>query len=204
MCEIPMTILGAVHDGHGTLLVAADSAQVNTDSHSEAATVRLVEKLSPLGEHLVWGWHGSDGRGDRIGAYLASLDAIADWPTLEDGCGPAVKNANAEGWIGAPGTRTQCLIAGLIGRRPGVLVVDADGKTQFSDDALFVGWGRVAALVGWQVAKSQESSLSFEERFVNVMELTIATVWGLEPPLSLWRITALGCDQLRGLDDSSG
>jgi hypothetical protein len=200
--EQPMTIIAAVHDGKGTVLVGADSAQMNSDNHSESASLELVDKLSRLGDHLlVWGWHGSDGQGDRIGAYLeASADAVDGWPSLVESAVAAVKRANSEGWIQTPNSRTQCLIAGLIGEEVGLLTVDADGRAKQSSDALFLGWGRVAALVGWRVSETQDASTSFQERFTCVMNTTIDVVVGLERPLSLWRVRSGECEPLASIE----
>jgi hypothetical protein len=71
------------------------------------------------------------------------------------------------------------LFAGYLDVWPRLLVLDPSGNPQWSDDALFCGWGRVAALVDWRVAQEHNTLPHFEQRFASVMRLTIANVTGL-------------------------
>ena len=195
-----MTILGAVHDGSGTVFVTADSGEIQSDNRSEATDLRLVEKLQQVPNRLlVWGYQGDDGRGDRIGAYLSSLGDLSDWQTLADGFGPAVRDANRSGWIETPATKTQGFVAGLVSGEGGMVVADPDGHVTLTNDFLFIGWGRIAAKVAWQVASAHPSPLPVKDRLVGLMETTIDTVWGLERPVSLWRVTGEGCEHLMGV-----
>lgn len=197
-----MTLLAAVRDGDDAMLVASDSAEVDSDNRSEAAELLLVDKLAPLSAHpLVWGWAGNGEVGGHIGAYLDSLRTIDEWASFAEGLGPAVAEANRKPWLTGPVTRTECLVAGIVGGEVGVVAAKADGQTRVAYDFLFLGWGRVAARVGWLI--SADSFGSPRERFVRVLETTIREVHGLEPPIRLWRVSRSGgCARLTGESDA--
>jgi|HubBroStandDraft_6_1064221.scaffolds.fasta_scaffold799420_1 hypothetical protein len=192
LAELPMTLLGAIRSGD-ELLVGADGQLVVTDARSEAAESKTVEKLHRIpGQLLVWGYVGSDDVGQPMREFFDAVK-LTDWQALGDASSLRLHevvrdNPNPH--------RSEVLIAGYLGGKLGIWTADETGCVSSSPNLAFSGYGRVAARVGWRTIQRLAPALSFEERVRHLWTETIDEVYGLGPPLSLWRITPDSCERV--------
>lgn len=189
----PVTLLAAAIDHKSsTVLIAADSQLVRTDIRSEAASTHPVDKLFVLGDRLAFGYQGSVEIGEPFRQQVeARWESFAGWLPFAAWCCAELRKANSAD-LRKP---TPALLAGFVGNKAGVVTLDATGNFRFADDAAFVGWGRVAAAVGWRLANRVIPDQDFTTRFRSMMEETVSGLEGLEPPISAWRITAGGIER---------
>ena len=82
-----MTILGAVRDAHGNILLGADSQEDRKDSIGTFRDVGPTRKFLQVGTRpVVWGWQGCDLIGDPFEEWInGDLPDWTSWATFENG-----------------------------------------------------------------------------------------------------------------------
>jgi hypothetical protein len=196
-----MTILGAVKTDDG-IWIAADSRHVGTfppNQPSADAWATTVEKLRPLGDRLVWGWYGDGGlKALELEAFMETVTPPS-WPELEE----LVLHKMLDLKTPAFGV----LIAGYIGTE-GRIVHKGDDMLNTlgsTDDAIFCGYCKMAALTAWTAASAVAPDSDTERRFDAVMEAVIQTSNNvLGEPRVLWRLTPTERTQVRSTQPNSG
>ncbi len=120
----PMTLLMAVVDDDGGLIVAADGEESSLDGESWGAEPR--EKFFRLpGQRVMWGWAGSSDVGVPFGDWLRGEAPVHSWESLRAAAGPKMR----ELCIGEDhaGSGNAAIIAGHLGNGLGILRVDFSG-----------------------------------------------------------------------------
>jgi hypothetical protein len=90
------------------------------------------------------------------------------------------------------------MIAGYIDGEPAIHRIGEYGQPEARESPAFLGNGRVAVKVGWQIAQEANADMSAEDRFRLVMRKVVAEVVPLGPPIRYWRATT---DRIEPLDD---
>ena len=78
----------------------------------------------------------------------------------------------------------------------GVFRIGPYGQPEAQEDPAFLGNGRVAAAVAWNVATEMAESASVEERLQSVMHHTVEKVTPLRSPIRYWRVSSVGIAEL--------
>jgi hypothetical protein len=202
---LDLTLLGAVRDGD-SVLVAADSSVWRSDGMGSASYQGTATKFrrlrSQLPETLVlFGAYGDQDVGERIAAWLERSTAWGNWNELVRVAGDMLRRANtAEGVT--KDAITHAMVAGSIQGELGIERIGPYGATEANENPAFLGNGRVAAQVGWDIAAEAAPAMSNEERLRLVMRRTTMAVVPLGPPLCYWRVTSDGVEELES--DTSG
>jgi hypothetical protein len=176
----PMTLLGAVKQDSG-IWVAADSRHVSTfpNPGGDAWGV-TVEKLYPLGDLLVWGWYGEEGGKDL--EHYVQKTSFSQWSDF-DQCLPKINQLRQGRVLGM-------MVAGYCGTEGKVLHLGEPLNILGSEDVVFCGACKMAAMVGWKSATAIDPTTDIERRFDSVMATVIeVSNHALEEPRVLWRIT---------------
>jgi hypothetical protein len=183
-----MTLLGAVKHDSG-IWIAADSRHVSTfPTPGGDAWGVTVEKLYALGDLLVWGWYGEEG-GRELERYVETT-SFAQWSNL-DQCVAKINQLRQGRVLGM-------LVAGFFGTEGRVIHLGDSLNILGTDEVVFCGACKMAAMVGWKSASSVDSSSDIERRFDSVMETVIeVSNHALEEPRVLWRITPSERVQIR-------
>ena len=181
-----MTLLGAVKHESG-IWIGADSRHIaDFQGDSWGST---VEKLSPLGDRLVWGWYGDGGKGGRdLEVYMENVELAGEWLDLRNLFRSAIKVAKD-----TPSRTLGVLVAGYFGSEDeaGVLHVGFPPNALVTESATFCAYCKMAALVGWEWHRrwtqartssdvsTQSWSLSFAFRMV--CSANRAVMWRIPP-----------------------
>jgi ATP-dependent protease HslVU (ClpYQ) peptidase subunit len=194
---LPMTLLGAVEDGD-SIIVGADSIVTRSDGMGSASFEGTTIKFRQLRDtQALYGYYGSQNVGEPIGAQLEASTRWGKWSELPRVAADLIRQVST-----APGfpkhELTRIMIAGYIEGEPAIHRICEYGQQEAQETPAFLGNGRVAAKVGWQIAQEANADMSVEDRFRLVMRTTVAEVVPLGPPIRYWRVTT---ESIEPLDD---
>ncbi len=179
----PMTLLMALVDDEGGLIVAADGEESSLDGESWGAEPR--EKFFRLpGRRVMWGWAGSSDVGVPFGDWLRGEAPLQSWEALRSAAGPKMR----ELCVGEDhaGSGNAAIVAGHLEDGLGILRVDFSGFADVRRNGRVTeGINKWAALWGWEYAVSLQGNTP--ETLYRWLNHLVIRAGGIGPPVGVWR-----------------
>jgi hypothetical protein len=197
-----MTLLAAVRDSFGSILLGADGQEDRRDSIATFRDVGPTRKLAQVANRpVVWGWHGSDLIGDPFENWInGPAPDWTSWSTLATAANNELTRLHIEAGkqLGElnPETNTSVVVGGTIA---GDLQAKAFANRKIQskgdpDTGLFVGVASNCAWIGWQHIRqhSQPTARNFYEWLYTLSK----EAEGIKPPVQVWRLAPGDCREL--------
>jgi hypothetical protein len=192
---LPVTLLAAVFDDD-SIIVGADSVLTRIDAMGMAAYEGTTIKFRQLRDtNALYGYYGSQDVGEPIGVQIEASIRWATWSELLPVATDLIRSkTTAHGF--PKNELTSLMFAGYIEGEPAIHRIGEYGHQEAQESPAFLGNGRVAARVGWQIAEGANVDMSVEDRLRLVMRQTAVGVVPLGPPMRYWRVTSQDIDPL--------
>jgi|GEM_PF-5347070 len=188
--ESEMTILAALAENDGSIVLAADSYEQCENSLLGFWEWVAVDKFMHVrrdGVSLEWGYAGS-GIGDEFGQWLDDYQ-VTTWDQFRKDAAVENRRLNEQAYPDAE-TMVNTIVAGYINGEFGMIGLDPLGAFHNgAGRALMVGAGAEAlGLPAWREAIA-DGKHETPELLKSVLDSIINRVSGLKGPLRMWRLT---------------
>lgn len=183
--DSPMTLLVALIDSDGGVVIAADGQESTNDGETWGS--EPTEKIYPVpGQRLMWGWSGTSDVGPFFGDWLCAEAPMGDWQRLAAEAGPKFRDICLRSSPQYPGGDS-AIAAGWFGTDPGILWVDFTGHANIRTTRVFEGMAKWAALWGWEYAAALQGNTP--ETLSRWLDHLVAhgRAQGVGPPVGIWR-----------------
>jgi hypothetical protein len=207
--EIPMTIIGAALCGD-CVVIASDSLAFNP---SLEAKDERSDKLWQLGQlNVIWGFFGPDDIGSMLKMSLRDMDfsAVRNWAELARILGnhSAELHSEIRRRVKLTGAKLKAnevvhlMLAGYVGGRDGILLVNADGRTTVPGETPAF----LASPVGTAHARATLETLRLERgrafglnanTLGTIMEIAARLTLGTGGTIQMWRTTSAEVERLQ-------
>ena len=148
-----LTVIVAMKESDDSLLIAADSMNIESDQLKADHQVKLHKHDK---ENIVWGFTGNRGLGrDDFSPWLKTFDAGGDWQKFKIKVADKLAELNGEqrnrsskaGIQPSPESTITCLLVGWLNNKPQILEFTDDGRidSYLQDSFRAIGGGMVVA-----------------------------------------------------------
>jgi hypothetical protein len=184
-----MTLLVALVDDAGGLVVAADGQESSDDGQSWGSEPR--EKFHPLGGgHLMWGWAGTSHVGLPFGDWLRGDAPMGTWEALKEAA--AAKFRDLSKGQENQGAGNAAIVAGYLDGQLGILRADHTGLADLRQTRIFEGINKWAAQWGWEYAVSLQGNTPETLYHWLTHMISPGRALGLGLPVYVWRCGGAG------------
>lgn len=209
--EPPMTIIAALRESPDSILIAADSQQIETDTTGaiRSATSHKLQLHPTL--PMAWGISDNATIGSRFTGWLKQTEwrTEVDWYMAQQQIATQLAMLNGHQrqlcrLAGQPAQNEQLcgvLIVGFIDRVGVIFEIDASGLITIKDGHEFhaIGSGFIHAGIAYTTLMRIKSEATPEDKLRTIVGIAAETAPSCGVPVHLARITPQGCALLDGL-----